>query len=95
MEESDRGLIQNRYPGDIPEVLREIVKTLSQDRRSLSRELNLRPPTYKAGMVSEHDSSTPRAKLHEVYVSQWLIKLTTGLYETQDTLSSLLDTPEV
>jgi hypothetical protein len=51
-EGSGRGLISRHYPRIYLEGLKKTTKSLSQDTRSPSRNLNPGPPEYEAGVLT-------------------------------------------
>jgi hypothetical protein len=51
MEGSGRGLILRYYPGICLVRVRKTTTNLSQDSRSLGRDLNPGPPEYEAGAL--------------------------------------------
>jgi hypothetical protein len=53
-------LILRHYPDICLEGLEKAMKTLSQDSRFSDRDLNLGPPKYEAGVLTNHDVRSER-----------------------------------
>jgi hypothetical protein len=64
---SGRGLIIRYYPGVCLEGLKKTTKSLSQDSRSLGRDLKPGPPEYEAQMLN----TRPRSSVLLYDIKQW------------------------